>query len=111
MLGHSSVRANLSCCEADLGITEDVALVHVNGEALLLPSDDGILTAKRLIVPMMMTTMPAAMTILQKASPRDFWLVACLLRLPRTLLPSKSIAAPSMTKPDLWLKSGQLRAT
>lgn len=57
-----------------------------------------------------MTTIPEAMTIRQNGRPRFFWLVACLFRLPRIVFPSRSMATPSMTKPDLWLKSGQFRA-
>jgi hypothetical protein len=59
---------------------------------------------------MIMTTIPEAITILQNGRPRFFWLVACLLRLPRIVFPSSSMATPSMTKPDLWLKRGQFRA-
>jgi hypothetical protein len=58
---------------------------------------------------MIMTTMPEAMTIRQNGRPRFFWLVAFLLRLPRIVFPSSSMATPSMTKHDLWLKSGQFR--
>jgi len=68
-------------------------------------------TAKILITPMTRTTIPEAMTIRQNGRPRDWTLVAFLLRLPRTLIPKKHIEMPSMTKPDCWLKSGQLRET
>lgn len=55
-------------------------------------------------------TMPEPMTILQKAKPSTFSLVAGLLRLPSMLIPSTIMAKASVTKPWTGLSNGQLRA-
>ncbi len=60
--------------------------------------------------PKMKTTMPDAITSLQKGRPRDFWLVASLFKLPRMLLPSTSMAQPRKLKPCAGLRTGQTRA-
>ncbi|NKB16964.1 MAG: hypothetical protein HC770_00630 [Pseudanabaena sp. CRU_2_10] len=103
----------MSRVEADLRITEDVALeigfsARKKEQRLRGKADN--LTAKMLTKPMTITTMPEAMTILQNASPSDSWLVASLLRLPKIAFPSRIMVTPSMTNPESRLKSGQFRA-
>jgi hypothetical protein len=61
------------------------------------------LTAKILTVPMTVTTIPAEITILQKASPSDFSLVASLFKFPKIDIPSMIIVIPRETKPEFWL--------
>ena len=56
------------------------------------------------------TKMPAEMTMRQKAVPRDSWLVASLLRLPRIDTPRTTIADPSVTKPESGANRGQFLA-
>jgi hypothetical protein len=52
---------------------------------------------------MTVTTIPAEITILQKASPSDFSLVASLFRFPKIDIPSMIIVIPRETKPEFWL--------
>lgn len=59
--------------------------------------------------PRMITTIPDDMTIRQKARPSESSLVAPLLRLPRMETPRMIMATPSVTKPELRLRRGQLR--
>lgn len=66
------------------------------------------LTVKRLTTPITMTTMPAPRTRRQPHRPMFAGLVAFLLRLARSALPTRTMEVPSMTKPDFGLKSGQL---
>jgi hypothetical protein len=63
---------------------------------------------KRLTTPITMTTMPAPRTSRQPHRPMFAGLVAFLLRLARSALPTRTMEVPSITKPDLGLKSGQL---
>ena len=59
---------------------------------------------------MTMARMPAESTMRQNASPRDSWLVAGVLRSPRTLMPSIIITTASVINPDSWPSNGQLRS-
>ena len=68
------------------------------------------LTVQMLTAPMMITTMPAPRTSRHAHRPMFWGLVAFLLRLANTALPTSNIDVPSMTKPDLGLKRGQLLA-
>jgi hypothetical protein len=68
------------------------------------------LTAKRLTTPITTTMIPAPITRRQAHMPMFFGLVASLFRLARSALPTRTMAVPSMTKPDFGLKSGQQRA-
>jgi hypothetical protein len=68
------------------------------------------LAAMMFVQPRMKMTIPAPMTSRQKGRPRDSWLVACLLRLPRMLLPMTIIQKPRKLKPWDGLSSGQSRA-
>jgi hypothetical protein len=72
--------------------------------------DDVVLTATRLIQPIMNMIMPAEITTRQNARPSDSWLTASLLRLPSMLMPRTTIASARVTKPWAGLRSGQLRA-
>lgn len=73
--------------------------------------EDGGLTAMRFTTPRIVMTMPEEMTICQKEWPRTCSLVAALLRLPRMETPRIIMATPRVTKPELGLRRGQLRAT
>ena len=67
------------------------------------------LTTKMLMTPRNTTTIPEDITIRQKESPRDFSLVACLLRFPRIETPTMIISTPRVTKPEDGLRRGQFR--
>lgn len=67
------------------------------------------LTLIMLMKPRTITTIPDDMTIRQKARPSDSSLVASLFRLPRMETPRMIMATPSVTKPELRLRRGQLR--
>lgn len=57
--------------------------------------------------PKLMTKAPDAITRRQKGRPSDVWLVAGLLRFPRTLTPIMIMARPSVKSPWEGLRRGQ----
>ena len=108
--GRSAVSANHAGSDAVGGVAEDIALAERLASYPWSSDDWEIHTATMFKKPMTKTMMPEPITILQKAKPRDCWLVACLLRFPSILIPSTIMAMPRATKPWLGLSRGQRRA-
>lgn len=102
------MRADLAGGEADFGVAEDVALRNLLEEQHMVERRQRF-TAKMLTTPITTTMIPAPMTSRHAHMPMFLGLVAYLLRLARSALPTSIIAVPSMTKPDLGPKRGQLR--
>jgi hypothetical protein len=105
--GDRAVGTDLPGCEADFRVAEYVALWVMLGEEWVAGCL-GRLTVKRLTTPITMTMIPAPRTSRHAHKPMLWGLVAFLLRLAKSAFPTRTIEVPSMTKPDLGLKRGQL---